>query len=181
MSIKPLSVDQALIKAKSLAEEGEFDQAMRVYQAVLGKFPGNQRATEGLKSLKRPTPNREQKVLNPGPTQEQIDGLIALINRSRFLEALEQAAALAERHPTAAVIHNILGRVNAGLGRSDQAVASLTKALQIKPDFAEAHNNLGNALRALGKHAEAIASFTKALQTKPDDAEVHMGRMCPGH
>ena len=173
MSNKPLSVDQALIKAKTFAKKGAPDQAMQLYRAVLKRFPGNKRAIEGLKSLTRPKPHREQIVLNKAPTQEQINGLILLYNQGSLREALEQGTALAERHPTAVIIHNILGGVNAGLGRLDQAVESLTKALQIKPDYAEAHGNLGNALKALGKQEAAIASYTKALQIKPDYAEAH--------
>jgi len=173
MSNKALSVDLALLKAKTLAKKGAPDQAMQLYRAVLKKFPGNKRAIEGLKSLTRPKPNQGQIALNTGPTQEQINGLIALYQRGRLQDALEQGAALAERHPNVPLILNILGAANAGLGRLDQAVARYTKALQIKPDFAEAHNNLGNALKALGKHEEAIASYTKTLQIKPDFAEAH--------
>ncbi len=46
------------------------------------------------------------------------------------------------------------------MGKHEEAIASYTKALQIKPDFAKAHNNLGIALKDLGKHEEAIASYT---------------------
>ena len=127
-----LSVDQTLTKAKSLAKKGELDQAMRFYRAVLEKFPGNKRAIEGLKSLDRPKANQEQIVFNKAPTQEQIDGLIALYNQGQLQEALEQGTALARQYPNVALILNMLGAVNAGLGRLDQAVASYTKALQIQ-------------------------------------------------
>ena len=96
MSNKPLSVDLALIKAKTFAKKGAPDQAMQLYQAVLKRFPGNKRAIEGLKSLEMPKPNQEQIVLNKAPTQEQINGLIALYNQGQLQEALDQGAALAE-------------------------------------------------------------------------------------
>ncbi len=173
MSNKPLSVDQTLIKAKSLAKKDSPDQAMQLYQAVLKRFPRNKRAIEGLNLLERPKPNQEQIVLNKAPTQEQINGLIALYNQGQLQEALDQGTALYEQYPNVPLILNILGAVNAGLGRLDQAVASYSKALQIKPDYAEAHSNLGNALSDFGKHEEAIASLNKALQLKPDFAEAH--------
>ena len=81
MSNKPLSVDLALIKAKTLVKKGELNQAMEFYRAVLEKFPGNKRAIEDLKSLERPKLNLEQIVLNKLPNQEQINGLIALYNQ----------------------------------------------------------------------------------------------------
>jgi hypothetical protein len=114
MSNKPLSVDLALIKAKTFAKKGAPDQAMQLYQAVLKRFPGNKRAIEGLKSLTRPKPNREQIVLNKAPTQEQINGLIALYNQGRNQEVLDQGTALAEQYPNVPLIPNILGAVNAG-------------------------------------------------------------------
>ena len=51
MSNKPLSVNLALIKAKTFAKKGAPDQAMQLYQAVLKRYPGNKWAIEGLKSL----------------------------------------------------------------------------------------------------------------------------------
>ena len=117
MSNKPLSVDLALIKAKTFAKKGAPDQAMQLYQAVLEKFPGNKRAIEGLKSLTRPKPDQKPIVLNKAPTQEQINGLMALYNQGRLQEALDQGTALAEQYLNVPLIPNILGAVNAGLGR----------------------------------------------------------------
>ncbi len=99
MSNKPLSVNLALIKAKTFVKKGAPDQAMQLYQAVLKRFSGNKRAIEGLKSLERTKPNQEQIVLNKAPTQEQINSLIALYNQGRLQEALDQGAALAEQYP----------------------------------------------------------------------------------
>jgi tetratricopeptide (TPR) repeat protein len=173
MSNKPLPVDLAISKANALAKKGAPGQARQLYQEVLKRFPGNKRATEGLKSLPGPKLDQGKPVLDAGPTQDQINGLIALYNQRRLQEALEQGTALAGQYPAAMIVHNVVGAVNADLGYMDQAVASYTKALQIKPDYAEAHGNLGNALVALGKHHEAIASYTRALQIKPDYAEAH--------
>ena len=84
MSNEPLSVNLALIKAKTLVKKGELNQAMEFYRAVLEKFPRNKRAIEGLKSLTRPKHNQGQSVLNIEPSREQIDGLtgqgFALVN-----------------------------------------------------------------------------------------------------
>ena len=46
MSNKPLSVDLALIKAKTLIRNGVPGQARQLYQAVLSRFPGNKRAID---------------------------------------------------------------------------------------------------------------------------------------
>ena len=46
--------------------------------------------------------------------------------------------------------HNNLGNVLRELGQLDDAVTSLRKAIEIRPDFAEAHGNLAITLLARG-------------------------------
>ncbi len=166
-----LSVDLALRKARRHAKRGESDLAAQNYKSVLEKYPQNERAIEGLKALQRPTAVKA--VTNAAPSQAQIDGLIALFNQGELQEALIQGEALAKQFPDVPFTPNLLGAVYVGLGRLEQAVASYTRALQIKPDLVEAHNNLGAALNNLGKSDQAISSINKALQIKPDFAEAH--------
>ena len=163
-----MSVDQILRKARRHAKKGEPDLATQEYRSVLKLYPKNKRAIEGLKALQRPNA-----AINAGPSQEQMNELFALYKHGKFQEALVQGEALAKQFPNAPFPPNLLGAVNTGLGRMEQAVAGYAKALQIKPDFAEAHNNLGNALTKLGKPEEAVGSYSKALQFKPDFAEAH--------
>jgi len=59
------------------------------------------------------------------------------------------------------------------LGRLDEAEASYTQAIALKPDYADAHNNLGITLTELGRLDEAEASYTQAIALKPDYAEAH--------
>ena len=56
ISIKPdyfdsLKLDQALKLANKKAKEGSLDEAKRIYQDILSKFPKNKRAIEGLQRL----------------------------------------------------------------------------------------------------------------------------------
>ena len=59
------------------------------------------------------------------------------------------------------------------LGRLDEAQASYTQAIALKPDYAEAHSNLGITLQELGRLDEAEASYNQAIALKPDYAEAH--------
>ena len=54
-----------------------------------------------------------------------------------------------------------------------EALDSLDKALQLKPDFAEAYNNRGNTLQKLGRSNDALDSYDKALQINPRYTEAH--------
>jgi Flp pilus assembly protein TadD len=59
------------------------------------------------------------------------------------------------------------------LGRLDEAEASYTQAIALKPDYAEPHNHLGITLQKLGRLDEAEASYKKAIAFKPDLADAH--------
>ena len=59
------------------------------------------------------------------------------------------------------------------LGKSEEAVFSLRKAIEIKPDLAISHSNLGLILKDLDKLTEAELSLRKAIELKPDLAEAH--------
>ena len=72
-----------------------------------------------------------------------------------------------------ALAHSNLGNTLNELGRLDEAEASYTQAIALKPDYAEAHNNLGNTLQELGRLDEAEASYTQAIALEPDYAEAH--------
>ena len=69
--------------------------------------------------------------------------------------------------------HFNLGNTLRELGRLDEALASYTQAITLKPDYAQAHYNMGNALKKLGRLDEALASYTQAIALKPDFAQAH--------
>ena len=198
-----LSVDKALLKAKSHAKKGEIEEAQKLYQAVLQAFPKNKRAQQGLAALSKP----KQPAATQGPPQETINQLLNLYNQGQLTTAIEQANTLTAQYPETFIVWNILGAAHNGLGETfeaseafkkvtvlnpnyadgfnnlgvtlidqgklEEAIEAYTKALTIKPDYADAYNNMGNALKDQGKLEEAIKAYNKALAIKPDYAEAH--------
>ena len=69
-----LSVDQALLKAKSHAKKGEIEEAQKLYRAVLKAFPNNKRAQQSLTALDK----SKQPAAMQGPPQDTINQLINL-------------------------------------------------------------------------------------------------------
>jgi Flp pilus assembly protein TadD len=59
--------------------------------------------------------------------------------------------------------HANLGNTLKELGRLDEAEASYTQAIALKPDYAGAHSNLGATLKDLGRLDEAVVSYMQAL------------------
>ena len=164
-----LSVDQALLKAKSHAKKGEIAEAQKLYQAVLEAFPKNKRAQQGLAALNTP----KQPAATQGPPQETINQLINLYNQGLMSAVVEQAQALKEQYPEAFIIWNILGAANKGLGRVQAASEAFKKVTELNPTYADGFSNLGTCLQEQGKLDEAIGSYKKALLLKPDYVEAH--------
>ena len=161
-----LSVDQALLKAKSYEKRGKIKEAQKLYKIVLQAFPKNNRAQKNLDALIKIEPFTETK----GPPQETVNQLVNLYNQGQLPAAAKQAKALIEQYPEEIIIWNILGTISAQTGKLDEAIAAFQQIIALKPDYAEAYNNMGNALQEQGKPDEAIASYKKALLLKPDYA-----------
>ena len=90
-----LSVEQALLKAKSHTKKGEFEEAKKQYQAVLQAFPKNKRAQQGLAALNTP----KQPAATQGPPQDAINQLIQLYNQGQLGVVVEKAQPLTEQYP----------------------------------------------------------------------------------
>ena len=166
-----LKLDQAIMLAKKKAKDGPAEEAKRIYQDILTKFPKNKRARDGMKALLGGAIGNASKVQDP--PQDQQQSLINLYSQGHLKQALEQANVLLRQFPSSSFLYNICGAANQVSGRLDAAIEAYKKALAIKPDYAEAYYNMGNALQDQSKLDEAIASYDKALAIKPDYAEAH--------
>jgi tetratricopeptide (TPR) repeat protein len=167
-----LKLDQAISLAKKKAKAGSTEEAKRVYQDILTKFPKNKRAINGLKELADTPVGNASKV--QGPPQSQLQALINLYNHGQLKQALDQANILLQQFPSSSVLYNICGAVYKELGQFDASVEAFSRAITIQPDYADAYNNKGLVLKKQGKLEEAIEACHKALAIKPDYAEAYL-------
>ena len=164
-----IKLDQAIRLAKKKNNEGSIEEARRIYQDILNKFPRNKRASNGLKELSGGLVGTESKAQDP--SKKQLQALINLYSQGQLHQSLQEAENLVQRFPQSAILFNIQGAILKGLRQLDQSVEAYNKALSIKPAFAEAHNNMGVVLQQQGKLEAAIESYNKALAIKPNYAE----------
>ena len=162
-----LKLDQALKLAKKESKKGFSKEAKNIYQAILTKFPKNKKAVDGFKALSGGRIGKLSKAQEP--PKNQLQSIYHLYNQGQLQQVLIEASKLLQQFPNSAILHNICGVANRGLGQPDAAIKNYKKALTIKPDYALAHNNMGIILKEQHKLEEAIKAFNKALAIKPDN------------
>src|SRR5262249_42307387 len=72
-----------------------------------------------------------------------------------------------------AMIHGELGLALLNLGRHQDAIEHLQRAVEMEPDVAYYNNNLGWALLDLNRPADAVTYLERALARQPDDLAIH--------
>lgn len=163
-----LSVDQALRKARGLSRSGDNVAAELLYREVLARFPGNRTAAAELQALSPP--------VTENPPEEELNQLVVLFRAQNWAGALRYADHLLAQYPRGEILHNIVGAIDAGMGRLDEAVAHYSSAIALAPDFFEALNNRGNALFRLKQLEQALASYDEAIRINADYADAHVNR-----
>ena len=63
--------------------------------------------------------------------------------------------------------HEAMGKILLDVGRLDEAVATLSKAVELDPDFAQAHISLGRALMAKGEFEAALCVVPTVQRGSP--------------
>ncbi|MDB0035777.1 tetratricopeptide repeat protein [Planktomarina temperata] len=165
-TLDTLKLDQAINLAKKKAKDGSPEDAIRIYQDILVKFPKNNRAIDGIKRLPVGTTDKTAKAKDL--PKDQMQSLINLYTQGKLKQTLEESIALLQRFPNACFLYNIRGIVFRALGQLDASIEAYTKALTIKPDYVEAYYNMGNVLKEQGKLEEATETYNKAVDIKPD-------------
>jgi serine/threonine-protein kinase len=70
--------------------------------------------------------------------------------------------------PQAAGVHVSLAQIYGGMGRTDQAIAELGRAIALHPNEPDAHRFLGDLLAGKGLLADALGEYRKGIAVRPD-------------
>ena len=137
----------ALIKAMGHLKEGRLERAEKLARQALVEIPGH---PDGLHML----------------------GLIAY-RRGDFEDAAGHIARAIAESGGISAHHANLGLALRALGRTDDALESYQKAIDIDPANATALNDMGNLLADLGRLEDAVRAYQRALEADPGLALAH--------
>lgn len=142
---------QALLqKGALLHQNGQLDQAQRIYEQVLKVQPRHAKALHLLGML--------------SGQSSDFKSALSLLNKAIRLE------------PSNAAAHVDRGRALKELGRFDAALASYNQAIALRPDYALAYCNRGTVYRAQHNSQAALDSYDQAIALQPDYADAHYNR-----
>jgi Flp pilus assembly protein TadD len=97
--------------------------------------------------------------------------LVASFARHAALTDVAGAEVLLGVNPNAGN-ETLVGSSYVGVGRYEEAIPHLERALRLDPASARAENFLGGALLATGRRADAVAHFRRAARLAPRDAQL---------
>jgi len=169
-----IKLDKAIRLADKATKNGRKEEAKKIYQNVIERFPKHKKALAALNGM-------NSGVLAAGPilSTQQQQLVIDLFAKGQFKQALSSACQLLRSFPTSSLLHNIVGASNAGLMQFEAAIASYEKALDIDPNAPETHYNMAASLNDNGSVELAQASYKQALKLKPNypDATKNLGNI----
>jgi serine/threonine protein kinase/tetratricopeptide (TPR) repeat protein len=172
---------------------GAIVDTVKVDGTVAGIFDLQDRIVRELTSALRVSPARSDRAIDETSVIEAYEafsrGVINL--RVETYESLDRAVLLFEQavrlDPAYARAHMELGVAYSTKADylaipqfHERALASLQRALELKPDLVRAWREMGGVLVSLGRAEEGIPAIRKALELDPDDAGA-LGTMGRAH
>jgi len=94
-----------------------------------------------------------------------------LYSRGQYAPAARVCQQVIESRPANADAHNILGVTLAAMGRNDEAIESIKRAIKVNANAPSYHANLGEILRQSGRTEEAEAALKEAIRLDPNNPQ----------
>lgn len=159
-----------------LTEQGQYDAAIREFQAALQLMPTLMRAHLGLGAALAGKGDFDgaiteyRKVLNLHPDDADAHNNLgtALQRKGDVDGAITEYRAALQGHPDDPLVHFNLATALSQQDRTGEALKEYRTAIDLRPDFAEAYFNLGRLFQRTNQPREAAEAFRTFLKLAPD-------------
>ena len=152
---KASSTDKAIAKAVSLQEQGNEEEALKIWRGIADAF---------------------EKVDRELSARAYFSVGYLLIQQEKPEDAIAAYDEAVRLKRDFAEAYNNRGIAKYALGRHEDAITDYNQAIRLKPDPAKAYINRGNVKYALGRHEDAITDYNQAIRLKPDLAKAYYNR-----
>lgn len=179
---QPQLAEPRLLLAEAYSLQGSHDEALNVYRELEKAFPHNPEAPwlTGVVYLQETNSNQARQAFNRAlslspdyvPALEQLVRLD--IADKQYDNAMERAQSQIAKHPTLPEPLLLEAAVFVAQKNTNQAEASLLKAIQIKPDYQEAYILLAHLYVNSKDNRKALQDLQTALAKDPRDISALM-------
>jgi TolB-like protein/tetratricopeptide (TPR) repeat protein len=143
----------------------QLSSGLRVTSLGGTREPDETRVVEAFEAFTRGVVNLRAE------TQESLSRALLLFERATTLDP-----AYASAHLQLGATYGLLASYLAVPELNERALASLRRAIDLRPDLPKAWREMGHALVAVGRDDEAFAALDRALELDPLDASGHAAR-----
>ncbi len=163
-----------------VAEGGAFADVHNMLGVIHHDAGDLARAREQFEAALRINPNYTEAILNLTVTYNETG---RYDDAKKLMEHLGGAgvAGSSRLEPFAkgkiANLHADVSQAYHDVGLMDEAIAEMSKAIGLCPEFADLHVRLGNLLTEAQRPSEAFARYQEAVRLRPDylQAKIHLG------
>lgn len=107
------------------------------------------------------------------PSQQDIQGLMLLMQASKFAEAEKRCRKYIKKFPKVLGFYDVMSKAQISQENFTGVVKTLEAALKINPDFVDGEYNLGVAYMNINKLEKALNCFKNITSKRPDFFEAY--------
>ena len=178
---KLASLPPAVVAARGMVADGDFQDAERTIRAHLAEHPDDVEALRVLSMIAREFEfNTDAEVLldrllakSPDYNSARYDLILTLVDLHKHQRAREEAERLMAAEPRNPGVRVTHAGILLALGDVDGAIERYRRLLETMPRDAELLQSLGHAYKTKGESAKAIESYHRAIEARSDFGEVY--------